>query len=85
MRNFELYPSTKAPLGKFVVIEYEIFSGVGHVIGVYAIRFDAEYKADAQNFHRHDTIDSYRIAYDSRGRIIRDSSVFFPKRPGIAL
>ncbi len=84
MRNLELYPSTKAPLGKFVVIEYEIFSGVGEIIRTCTSLIDAKYRTDVGNFSRRDPIDPYFIAYDSRGRVVSDSSSF-PKRPGIAL
>ena len=84
MRDIERYPSTYAPPGKYIVIGYSVFGGTW-LEGTYWSRDDARYRADGQNYHRKDTIDDYYIAYDSSGSIIRESSVFFPKRPGLAL
>lgn len=84
MRNFELYPSTLAPRGEFLVIKYEMFSGVGEVIYCCLFETDAIYRTDIENFARRNSIDPYCIAYNSIGNIIRDQSAF-PKRPQIAL
>ncbi len=84
MRDTKRYPSTRAPLGKYIVIGYSVFGG-SWIDGTYKNRYFAVYQADIRNFDRKTTTDDYYIAYNSHGSIIRESSEFLPKRPGIAL